>query len=334
MKMKRTALLLLSALLACSCYESYVKDYDYSGIYIAYQYDLRSLVVGEGMEFTFGSVLGGVINNTVDRTVEFVMDDELLTGELDKYGGTYAIDGLKESPSQTYVSAAVNAADIHKVVPLPHEYYKVNPEDRMVIKKGNHTATARFTVDSLALLSDVKVGHDPYYAIGWKITKADADTVLLPKSFGIIALRIENMFFGSWYHGGVSWTESAGGVEVAGSRKAYPTTIPSANNTSEVYSLTTADAYGCDANFRHNSAGTMRIGMDGKTVSVSGEGITDCGSSWNKAPLLQGRKIFLNYKYENGDGTCTVVRDTLTFRNRERDGVNEWQDANKEHYKK
>ena len=48
---------------------------------------------------------------------------------------------------------------------------------------------------------------------------------------------------------------------------------------------------------------------------------------------LQNRKLFLNYRFANGDGTTTYVQDTLTFRNRIRDGVNEWQDENPEHYK-
>ena len=47
---------------------------------------------------------------------------------------------------------------------------------------------------------------------------------------------------------------------------------------------------------------------------------------------LQNRKLFLHYRYPNGDGTFTVVRDTLTFRNRIRDGVNEWQDENPKNY--
>lgn len=40
----------------------------------------------------------------------------------------------------------------------------------------------------------------------------------------------------------------------------------------------------------------------------------------------------LNYKYDNGDGTTTYCIDTLTFRNRIRDGVNEWQDEHPENY--
>lgn len=49
--MKRIFAALLATALLTGCYEKYVKDYDYSGVYIAYQYDLRTFVVGEGMKF-------------------------------------------------------------------------------------------------------------------------------------------------------------------------------------------------------------------------------------------------------------------------------------------
>ena len=37
-------------------------------------------------------------------------------------------------------------------------------------------------------------------------------------------------------------------------------------------------------------------------------------------------------KYVNSDGNTCYAQDTLTFRNRLRDGVNEWQDENPSHY--
>ena len=57
-------------------------------------------------------------------------------------------------------------------------------------------------------------------------------------------------------------------------------------------------------------------------------------SRFNDAPLLQDRVLSLNYSYPNGDGTTTYVYDTLKFRNRIRDGINEWQDENTENYDK
>jgi hypothetical protein len=54
--------------------------------------------------------------------------------------------------------------------------------------------------------------------------------------------------------------------------------------------------------------------------------------SFNNSTLLQNRKIFLKYKYVNTAGNTCYATDTLTFRNRIRDGINEWQDENPSHY--
>ena len=51
------------------CYKDYVEDFDYSGAYLAYQYDLRTFVVGEGMQFKIGAVIGGVMTNEYDRDI-------------------------------------------------------------------------------------------------------------------------------------------------------------------------------------------------------------------------------------------------------------------------
>jgi hypothetical protein len=57
--------------------------------------------------------------------------------------------------------------------------------------------------------------------------------------------------------------------------------------------------------------------------------------TFNRAKLLQNRKIFLKYKYTDPATNYTYhCTDTLTFRNRLRDGVNEWQDENPSHYSK
>ena len=69
--------------------------------------------------------------------------------------------------------------------------------------------------------------------------------------------------------------------------------------------------------------------MAGSTYTISPEG----NSAFNQAKLLQDRKIFLKYTYSDGTNTYHST-DTLTFRNRIRDGVNEWQDENASHYSK
>ena len=82
----------------------------------------------------------------------------------------------------------------------------------------------------------------------------------------------------------------------------------------------------------------MKVTLDGMNVtisSVAGSTVTilpDGASTFNRSKLLQNRKIFLNYMYLNADGTTSYAKDTLTFRNRIRDGVNEWQDENPSNY--
>ena len=67
------------------------------------------------------------------------------------------------------------------------------------------------------------MSHDPYYAIGFRLTSADADTVLIAKSYQVVAVRYENMLFGHYYYGGKMHTINAAGQITA--TKVYPTTI-------------------------------------------------------------------------------------------------------------
>ena len=81
-KTKKILAMAAPLFILAGCYDQYVLDYDYSAVYVANQYDLRTLVVGEGMKFDFGVVLGGVMNNSQDRTIRFEIDDELVNREI------------------------------------------------------------------------------------------------------------------------------------------------------------------------------------------------------------------------------------------------------------
>ncbi len=341
--MKRTIAILLAAIGLTACYEDYVKDYEYNGVYIAYQYDLRTFVIGEGMKFDVGVVLGGVIDNQKDRNVNVVIDDELVTGDLSGFGDSddvktfVSIDGmLGNAPlgdlSQAYVTNEIKSAGIKALKPLPKSYYTISRED-LTIKKGSHTATMTIRANKNAFLSDFAT-IKPYYAIGYRIVDADADMILKPKSFSVVAVKYEHMLYGNYWHGGVTTVRNSAGETV--SEDVYKTEIPEMEQ--RVYTLATKSPNSLTTNRMGNGEGSLllKINDDGsidvscgdKDIQPDGE-----GSRFNQAKLLQNRKLFLNYKYENGDGTVTHVKDTLTFRNRIRDGINEWQDENPENYK-
>lgn len=339
--MKKISILFLACILTAGCYEEYVKDYDYSAIYIPYQYDLRSFVVGEGMKFNIGVELGGVINNRQDRHVQIVLDDELVTGDLSRFGGIgpfTALDVMRGSSSEgavsnSYVTEAF--AGVDRLEALPSFCTNLQAGIPLVIRKGDHTAAFTVRADSLAFLSLEGVSHQPRYAIGYRIVDAEADTVLQSKRFGVIALRYECQLFGNWYHGGTSVrVDDRTGAEIPETRENYFTKIPADELTSAVYSLKTTGPKSVETNYVGGKAGKLMLVLDGGFVKVSAPdgSVTDLGSSWNRRSLLQERRIYLNYKLSQGDGTSILYTDTLTFRNRMRDGVNEWQDPEYDHY--
>lgn len=330
------------ALLMTGCYGEYVTDFSYDGVYVAYQYDLRTFVLGEQERFDFTVGLAGVIGNDRDRKLSVVMDEGLLTEDLSVFGdGTCksfrAIDGLLGNAPigtlcQDYVKNEVSAAGLSELVPLPAEYYMVEGLDGMAIKSGRHTATATINATP-ALASDARA-LKPYYALAFRVLSADADTLIKDKSFEIIAVKCENRFFGNWNHGGRTVVLEDGTGEII-SESVYPFAVP--QEDSRVYSLTTVAANAVVTDKMGEGSGSLRLtfGEDGD-ISVSSEDgtvqIVSEASSYNGAKRLQDRELYLNYSYSNGDGSTTYVTDTLYFRNRIRDGVSEWQDENPENY--
>ena len=77
----------------------------------------------------------------------------------------------------------------------------------------------------------------------------------------------------------------------------------------------------------------MTLDFNGNDFDItSSDGVSGMGY-FNGSKLLQDRKLIMQYSYSNDSGNTVEVTDTLYFRNRYRDGVNEWQDENPENYK-
>ncbi len=341
--MRKLVLFALAPLLLVGCYKDYTLDYDYTAVYVAYQYDLRTFVLGEEGKFDFTVALAGVVTNNKDRNVEVELRDELLSEDLSQYTTTFgvtsftALDGLRGNGkfgerSQQYVTEGVSG--LSELTPLPTEYYTVSGLDNMVIRKGRHTAAVSINATS-AIESDANA-FKPYYALGFKINKADADSVISEKCFGIIVVKCENKFFGNWYHGGKTVIKNdATGATV--SEDTYDLVIPQAD--SKVYSLTTVDASTVMTDKIGLNSGKLLLKFNGNDITVSSadgskeiKPISGQPSVYNDAKLLQDRELILNYCYSNGDGTTTYITDYLKFRNRVRDGINEWQDENEKNY--
>ncbi len=313
------SLLLLGTL--SSCYKDYIENFDYTAIYFPYQTNVRTFVVGEGMSIEVGAALAGVRDNTRDRLVNFTMDSKLITDDI--------LETMKNGTN--HVKAGV--ASVKQLMMLPSNYFTISSNNQMIIKKGTYSGTVTIKADSAAFLADPAT-LNATYVLPFYINSADADSVASDKRYAVIGLRYENMLFGNYWHGGVTTVKDSTGKVVSTTN--YYTTIPSPEV--KVLNLKTVAPNALVTNLVSDQKGSFQIALDGNNIVVSqakGSKIVvlpDGPSTFNRPKLLQDRKLYLKYKYANADGTTSYATDTLTFRNRIRDGVNEWQDENPSHY--
>jgi hypothetical protein len=322
--MKKALIVLVLAAAMVSCYSDYINDFNYDSIYFPYQTDVRTFVVGEGMTIEIGAALGGVRENTRDRTVTFSIDNSLVNA---------ATLALMKGGAQ-YIKEAV--APVTTLLPIPSNYYTLSDKSKMVIKSGQHMGSVVMKIDSAKFLADPNALF-ANYAIPFYMVSADVDTVLQSKRTAVIGLHYENMLFGTYWHGGITTVKNVAGTTIQ--TIVYYTAINQPEN--KTWKLTTVAPNTLVTNGysdQTTAKGEMRLTLNGTDISVSTNtgstfAVTANGTStFNRAKLLQNRKILLNYKYTNAVGNTCYAQDTLTFRNRIRDGVNEWQDENPANY--
>ena len=330
--MKKYLFISLASLLGLtSCYDDYVKDNPTQAVGFANQTDVRSVIVGEGMKFSTGVALGGIIDNDRNRLINYEIDYSLVNDET--------LSAMK-SHLFSYIQDLCKPIDALEA--LPADEYRLRPDGGadgvVLIREGSHLGQIVIKVDSVKFLSDVS-RTTPRFVIPLRLTDGNDTGLIEGKTTSVIGVRYENMLFGNYWHGGETVVTDASGQEV--NRIQYYTTVPQADT--KVWTLTTVEPMALTANAvggeLNGSSAQLKLiqGADGQITVASVDGALyevepDGACSFNRAKLLQDRKIFLKYKYEK-DGLTYHATDTLTFRNRIRDGVNEWQDENPENYK-
>ncbi len=330
--MKKYLFISLASLLGLtSCYDDYVKDNPTQAVGFANQTDVRSVIVGEGMKFSTGVALGGIIDNDRNRLINYEIDYSLVNDET--------LSAMK-SHLFSYIQDLCKPIDALEA--LPADEYRLRPDGGVdgvvLIREGSHLGQIVIKVDSVKFLSDAS-RTTPRFVIPLRLTDGNDTGLIEGKTTSVIGVRYENMLFGNYWHGGETVVTDASGQEV--NRIQYYTTVPQADT--KVWTLTTVEPMALTANAvggeLNGSSAQLKLiqGADGQITVASVDGALyevqpDGACSFNRAKLLQDRKIFLKYKYEK-DGLTYHATDTLTFRNRIRDGVNEWQDEHPENYK-
>lgn len=178
-------IILLSIVYGCKNTEIVHPDFDYQAVYFANQYPIRTVVLGEDMNFDnsldnehkveIKATLGGTRSNQNDVVIDYSIDNSLLTNMR---------FGAGSSP----------------ILPLPSNYFTMN-SNQIVIKKGEILGgvvvqlTDAFFADPLAISNN--------YVLPLRMNNVqNADTILADKNFVFYALKFVNPWHGNYLRRG------------------------------------------------------------------------------------------------------------------------------------
>lgn len=284
-------LLIILGVTGCK-YEDYMVDYTYNAVYFPATAKTRTFVVGENKSIEMGVVLGGKRENKTDEWIDFEIDPTIIPA-----GSTL----------------------------LPANYYTLSNNSRFIIPSGTMQGAITLTIDTAKFLND-PLALQAKYVLPVRLTATSADSILPAQSFQILSLKYEHKLFGNYYHNGVTTvTSSAGATSTIGYHQEEPVT-----NALNNWILSTVGPYTLKTDGLSNQKGginntfNMTIKNDNSVV-VGKNGASTIAVSQNGACTYNPskREFYLNYSYVNAGSTYQVT-DTLIFRNRILDGVNQW----------
>ncbi len=287
-------LLIMGALLASCGYDDFVEnEFEYTAVYLPKAEIARTFIMDEGMRIGVGIVLGGRLSN--DRDVEV----------------TFSLD-----PAAT--------AEAGYTV-LPESHYRLEGTDgqpagnTIIIPAGKVQGFVYIKADSATFLSDpASLGHN--YALSFRLEEViGADSILADLTTATISFSYINQLFGNYVqHGRIDRTENGDPLEPV----TYPAGIDDIIELT-MYAPDTLIVNGIGESRQSGDKMKIAIGADDAIDIFSFPGATpvtnDGGSRFDRT----ARKVILNYTFEVNDIMHTA-RDTLDFRNRVVDGVNQF----------
>jgi len=206
------AAFLMTGLYACKNAEIDHPDFDYTTGYFPYQYPVRTLVLGDDIydntndnahKFVISVTMGGVYENTKERSFSFRVDETLCN------------------------NAAFNGAG-DTILPLPAGYYSLSSPGTIVIPGGKVNGGVEVQLTD-AFFNDPKAITLGYVVPLVLTGSNDVDSILVgsstlpspdrriagnwiaaPKDFTMFAVKYVNEFHGNYFHSGQSYVDSAG----------------------------------------------------------------------------------------------------------------------------
>lgn len=322
------ALSTLAFLSSCENSDWSFDDFDYTTVYFAYQYPVRTLVLGNDEEFDnsidnqhkciIKATMGGVYENETDRSVDITVTNSLC-------------DDLYFSTGE-------------KVQPMPSNYYQLS-SDRIVIPKGQITGgvevqlTNEFFADPLSvkntyviplIMSNVQNADSILQgkaALGIdnpdRVVATDWQT--LPKDYILYAVKYANPWDGILLRRGVDQITVDGTTTT--NYRSYPhiedaetIEFTTRSLTEAVWTRTVGEdvSYNIILTFNGNDC-TLSTDTPGYEVSGTGK-FVEKGEK-NSFNGKDRDAIYLDYTLDMG-GTHYATKDTLVMRDRQVKG--EW----------
>jgi len=300
-------MLLLVLCMICSLqncqYEDFRVDYPYSTVYFANQVLNRNFVEDEVNTIKIGVVLGGKRVNETEEWVRFTLEDT---------------SGIGSTPYEI----------------LPENYYSLSSYEQFILEEGSYMGEVTMEIDP-SFFRDPQAYQDTY-ALLFRITDSSTDSVLSGKDSLLLVVGFESSYFGNYYHNGRAVRrDSATGSVI--DTIIYHQKEPVSNNVN-IWPLTTS---GSRTIFTRGIAYFAPSDLSGFHIIVDEENalhfvedtaLISKGYGWD-LERAEGenfyepasRTFYLNYTFTDilNNYRCTVT-DTLVFRNRILDGVNQW----------
>jgi hypothetical protein len=335
--MKRVSIyIILIVVVSAACQNQPVEfdDYHLKAVYFPYQRPLRTLSMGEDRidnsldkegKFDIGVSIAGMYENKWNWTVDYVLDNSLMT---DVYTNT--------NPAL-------------QLLPLPSQYYTLNPLNQVTIQKGSYNGLIR--VQLTDAFFDDPLSVTGLYVIPLRLTATTADSILQgkpaisnpdpriisdwesnrsPKNWVMFGIKYVNAYHGTYLHRGRDIrVETATGtpVDTVVFRNRYveqDMLIKMATiGRNRVVSNGLANRTGGDfsmtlqfANDKGNPGVITITPAEGSEYSVTGTGqYFDKATSTQQWTGMTWQSMYLSYSWEDGEYTHNVL-DTLVFRDR------------------
>lgn len=298
--MKRILIIILLASLMTSCYEDFRLDHTFSAVAFSTADGgsnvegvlHRTAVKDEGLHLDVGINLTGLLDNTSEQWAEFTIDPTLINDP--------SLDGLGYEL-------------------MPSDYYTLSNNSKFIIAAGSILGRVTITFDSVKFVNDPKaVEH--IYAIPFKLVGTSADSINANLSTKVMVFKYINHYEGDYDQTGTMTSFDASGNsigEIVLDNVIAMKTVMLDEVVTDGMMNQTGAPYQMVINVNENGQVTMdnTASSSANTIEKNGECVFDKATS----------TFTLNYKVSDGTGSYKVVVANLVWRNRIRDGVNEWQ---------